>query len=115
MMKTMTLPMTSEWEKLLASLCHLQQIVPDAVLVGGTAAALYVGHRVSFDHDHVLPDLVERFDDILEDLEAVAGWKTARINRPVQILEIYGSTRLFRRLIESNRKKISGQRRRPAP
>lgn len=86
MMETMALPMTSEWEKLLASLCHLQQIVPEAVLVGGTAAALYIGHRVSFDHDHVLPDLRDRFDDILEDLEAVAGWKTARINRPVQIL-----------------------------
>ena len=29
--------------------------------------------------------------------------------------EIYGSTRLFRRLVESNRKKVSGRRRSSAP
>lgn len=40
---------------------RLQAVVPDAVLVGGSAAALYAGHRDSFDHDHVLPDLVERY------------------------------------------------------
>jgi hypothetical protein len=56
------------------------------VVVGGTASALYTGHRFSFDHDHVLPDLRERFDTVLAELEAVAGWETARINRPVQIL-----------------------------
>jgi hypothetical protein len=31
--------------------------------------------------DHVLTDLRERFDQVLADLEAVAGWKTARIRR----------------------------------
>jgi hypothetical protein len=44
------------------------------------------GHRLSTDADHVLTDLRERFDQVLADLEAVAGWKTARIRRPVQIL-----------------------------
>jgi len=38
------------------------------------------------DADHVLPDLRRRFDQVLADLESVAGWKTARIRRPVQIL-----------------------------
>jgi hypothetical protein len=42
------------WEVVLTSLCRLQGMLPDAVLVGGTAAALYAGHRFSFDHDHVL-------------------------------------------------------------
>ncbi|HME22432.1 MAG TPA: hypothetical protein VKI44_14010 [Acetobacteraceae bacterium] len=74
------------WEAVLASLCHLQSVLPDAVLVGGTASALYAGHRFSFDHDHVLPDLRERFDTVLAELEAVAGWQTARVNRPVLIL-----------------------------
>jgi len=78
---------TSEaWEHVLASLCRFQSVLPEAVLAGGTAAALYAGHRFSFDHDHVLPDLRERFDTVLADLEAVAGWETARVRRPVMIL-----------------------------
>lgn len=74
------------WEEVLASLCRLQGVLPEAVLVGGTASALYAGHRFSFDHDHVLPDLRARFDTILAKLEAVAGWETARIKPPVLIL-----------------------------
>ena len=74
------------WDDVLTSLCHLQRVFPDAVVVGGTASALYAGHRVSFDHDHILPDLSSRFDEVLTDLEAVAGWETARIRRPHLIL-----------------------------
>lgn len=75
-----------EWEKLLASAAHLQKIVPDAVLVGGTAAATFAHHRVSVGHDHTVIDLKARFDDVLATLESVAGWKTARVKRPVLIL-----------------------------
>ena len=75
-----------EWEALLASAAHLQRIVPEAVLVGGTAAASFAHHRVSVDHDHTLTDLRSRFDEILAILESVAGWKTARVRRPVLIL-----------------------------
>jgi hypothetical protein len=74
------------WDEVLTSLCRLQGILPDAVLVGGTASALYAGHRMSFDHDHVLLDLRERFDAVLADLETVTGWTTARVNRPNLIL-----------------------------
>jgi hypothetical protein len=75
-----------EWERVLSAAAHLQKLLPDAVLVGGTAAATHVGHRFSRDADHVLLDLRSRFDQVLAELESVAGWKTARINRPVQIL-----------------------------
>lgn len=75
-----------EWEVLLSSAAHLQRIVPEAVLVGGTAAASFAHHRVSVDHDHTLTDLRSRFDDVLAKLESVAGWKTARVKRPVLIL-----------------------------
>lgn len=57
-----------------------------AVRVGGTASAVHASHRFSRDADHVLPDLRARFDAVLAELETVAGWKTARVQRPVQIL-----------------------------
>ncbi len=75
-----------EWEQVLSAASRLQEVLPEAVLVGGTAAALYAGHRLSTDADHVLSDLRGRFDAVLAHLESVAGWTTARVQRPVQIL-----------------------------
>jgi hypothetical protein len=75
-----------DWEQVLSAAAHLQRVLPEAVLVGGTAAALYAGHRLSMDADHVLLNLRQRFDQVLAELESVAGWRTARIQRPVQIL-----------------------------
>lgn len=75
-----------DWEQVLSAAARLQRILPEAILVGGTAAALYAEHRLSTDADHVLPDLRQQFDQVLADLESVAGWKTARVRRPVQIL-----------------------------
>ncbi len=75
-----------EWEQVLSAAAQLQQILPDAVLVGGTASAVHARHRFSRDADHVLTDLRFRFDGVLAQLESVAGWKTARVQRPVLIL-----------------------------
>src|SRR5580692_6634557 len=63
----------------LESASRLQQMVPDAVLVGGSAAALYAGHRDSYDHDPVLADLQDRFDVVLEALESEGDWVTNRV------------------------------------
>jgi hypothetical protein len=75
-----------DWEQLLSAAAHLQEILPDATLVGGTAVAIFAQHRLSRDADHVLPDLRNRFDEVLAALESVAGWRTARVKRPVLIL-----------------------------
>ena len=76
----------ADWEFVLSSAARRQRILPDAVLVGGTASAIHAEHRFSRDADHVLTDLRHRFDEVLAELESVAGWKTARVRRPVQIL-----------------------------
>jgi len=47
--------------------------------VGGSAAILYADHRESRDHDHVLPDLAERFEMVLEAVEDDEGWATNRV------------------------------------
>jgi hypothetical protein len=75
-----------EWEHVLSAAAHLQVVLPGATLVGGTAAAIFAKHRISYDADHVLIDLRDRFDDVLAQLESVAGWRTARVKRPVLIL-----------------------------
>ena len=77
-------------QEVLKSAARLQQLVPDAVLVGGSAAALHAGHRESFAHDHVLVDLDQRYAQVLEAVEASEGWATSvRASRPP--LTIMGS------------------------
>ena len=70
-------------QEVLASAARLQEVVPDAVLVGGSAAALHAGHRDSFDHDHVMADLVDRYEAVLEAVEATEGWAmSVRASKP---------------------------------
>jgi len=71
----------------LKSAAALQRSVPDAVLVGGSAAAMYAGHRDSYDHDHVLADLIERYDAVVEAAESTDGWATSvKASRPPMTL-----------------------------
>jgi hypothetical protein len=62
--------------RVLESAAQLQRVVPNAVLVGGAAAAIYAHHRDAFVHDHVLPDLEDRYLQVLEAVEATDGWVT---------------------------------------
>jgi hypothetical protein len=70
---------SSSLDDVLEKAARLQELVPGAVLVGGSAAALHAHHRESLDHDHVVADLEERFDSILENLEALGEWSTAKV------------------------------------
>src|ERR1700704_959489 len=86
------------WERA----AQLQELAPGAVLVGGSAAALYAHHRQSFDHDHVVADLAERFDTILENLEALGEWSMTRAQPGKIILgELGGIETGVRQLLRS--------------
>lgn len=76
------------FDEVVRSAARLQQIVPDAVLVDGSAAALHARHRTSTDHDHVLADLTHRFDAVLGALEADPEWV---LNRAVPGKLLLGS------------------------
>jgi hypothetical protein len=67
-----------ELRAVLESAAELQRRVPDTVLVGGSATALHAEHRASYDHDHVLSDLRDRFDVVLDALESYPDWVTNR-------------------------------------
>lgn len=84
--------------RVLRSAARLQELVPDAVLVGGSAAALYAGHRDSYDH--VLADLADRFDAVLDAVESQDGWVTNRVTPGKIILgELGGIETGIRQLI----------------
>ncbi len=63
-------------QEVLRPAAYLPKLVPDPGLVGGTATAVHVRHRLSFDHDHVLIDCVERYGVVLEAVEASEGRDT---------------------------------------
>jgi len=77
----------SAFVDLLEAAAVLQARVPDMVMVGGSAAAVYAHHRFSVDHDHTLADLASRYEQVLEAVEASDGWATSiRGTPPVTIL-----------------------------
>lgn len=59
------------------SAAKLQEAVPDAVLVGGSAAAYHAGHRISYDHDHVVAGLRTRYESVFDAVESIGGWTTS--------------------------------------
>ena len=81
---------------------QLQEVIPGAVLVGGSAAAVHAHHRESLDNDHVVDDLENRFDAILENLEALGDWSMARAQPGKIILgELGGIETGVRQLLRS--------------
>lgn len=74
------------WEKLMEVASNFQELFPDAVLVGGSAVSVHVQHRFSFDADHVLSELKDKYEEVLDFLEKRDDWKTARLHPPKLIL-----------------------------
>jgi len=75
-----------EWEKLLEAAANIQGLFPGAVLIGGSAASIHLKHRYSFDADHILTGLKEKYEKVLDFLEGRDDWETARIHPPKLIL-----------------------------
>ena len=101
-------------DDVLQSAARLQQLVPDTVLVGGTAAAFYAGHRDSTDQGHVLSDLSDRFDAVLEALESDPDWALNRATPGKIILGSLGDIEtgvrqmIRRRPLETQTVKVPG-------
>ena len=75
-----------QWEKLLEAAANIQGIVSGTVMIGGSAAAIHLKHRYSFDADHILANLQENYEEVLDFLEGRDDWETARIHPPKLIL-----------------------------
>lgn len=75
-----------EMATIIAAQRRISELFPECVMVGGSAAALHRSHRFSNDADSVLTDLKERYQDVLQCLESLAGWHTNRLKPPVMIL-----------------------------
>ena len=75
-----------QWEKLIEAAATIQGLLPGTVMIGGSAAAIHLKHRYSFDADHILEDLKENYEEVLDFLEGRDDWETARIHPPKLIL-----------------------------
>jgi hypothetical protein len=92
-----------QMRKVFESAARFQQLVPDAVLVGGTAVTAHIGHRYSIDHDHVLTDLEQRFKSIFEMLNAQDEWETAHVVEGKIILGSFDGIETGLRQLRRNR------------
>ena len=52
-----------QWEKLLEAAANIQGLFPGSVMIGGSAAAIHLQHRYSFDADHIPSNLKENLEE----------------------------------------------------
>jgi len=91
------------WQKLLDAAANIQGLLPGSVMIGGSAAAIHLKHRYSFDADHILSNLKENYEEVLDFLEGRDDWKTARIHPPKLILGNFQGVETGIRQLKRNR------------
>ena len=91
------------WQKLLEAAANFQELLTGSVMIGGSAAALHLKHRYSFDADHILYDLKENYEEVLDFLEGRDDWETARIHPPKLILGNFQGVETGVRQLRRNR------------
>jgi len=91
------------WQKLIEAAANFQELLTGSVMIGGSAVALHLKHRYSFDADQILSDLKENYEGVLDFLEGRDNWKTARINPPKLILGNFQGVETGVRQLRRNR------------
>ncbi len=91
------------WQKLIEAAANFQEILTGSVLIGGSAVALHLKHRYSFDADHILFDLRQNYEEVLDFLEGRDDWETARINPTKLILGNFQCVETGVRQLKRNR------------
>jgi len=92
-----------QWQKLLEAASNFQELLTGSVMIGGSAAAVHLKHRYSFDADHILSDLQENYEEVLDFLEGRDDWETARIHPPKLILGNFQGVETGVRQLRRNR------------
>ena len=92
-----------QWQKLLEAAANFQELLTGSVMIGGSAAAVHLKHRFSFDADHILSDLKENYEEVLDFLEGRDDWETARIHPPKLILGNFQGVETGVRQLRRNR------------
>ena len=91
------------WQKLFEAAANFQELLIGSVMIGGSAAAVHLKHRYSFDADHILSDLKENYEEVLDFLEGRDDWETARIHPPKLILGNFQGVETGVRQLRRNR------------
>ena len=72
----LTQPEIDHWQRVLAAASKLQEAIPEAFLVGGSAVGIHAPYRTSRDAERLVPDLYTNWEEVLDGLKALAGWST---------------------------------------
>ena len=92
-----------QWQKLLEAAANFQELLNGSVMIGAGAAAVHLKHRYSFDAYHILSDLKEKYEEVLDFLEGRDDWETARIHPPKFILGNFQGVETGVRQLRRNR------------
>jgi hypothetical protein len=79
-------PHSKQMEKIFESASKFQKLIPNAILVGGSATSFYANHRKSYDHDHILIDFEKRYDEIFDTLKNTKDFDILRYSKGKTIL-----------------------------
>lgn len=82
------------WREILDAVVAVQAVLPDAVLIGGSAITLHTSHRLSGDADLVKRDLDREWHRVRAELEELEGWITDYPKIPTNMMGRYRDARV---------------------
>jgi hypothetical protein len=71
-----------QWEKLLEATANIQKLLPGSIMIGGSAAAIHLQHRYSFDADHILSNLKKNYAEVGGEHEKIFSINRRRLSGP---------------------------------
>ncbi len=82
------------WREILDAVVAVQAVLPDAVLIGGSAVTIHTAHRLSGDADLVKRNLDRDWHAVRAELEQLEGWITDYPKIPTNMMGRYGDARV---------------------
>lgn len=95
----MNIDVPEQLKKIIKAGIEANAEIDGSVAVGGSICSLFTHHRESVDIDFFMTNLIQRFDEVRQDLLEIPEWKEARVAVPVLILgSLHGVEVGFRQL-----------------
>jgi hypothetical protein len=84
----------ARWRGILDAVLAVQELLPGATMIGGSAVTAHTGHRLSGDADLVLRHLDRDWQQVRGELEDLQEWITDYPKIPTNLMGRYGQARV---------------------